>query len=257
MDFNRQVVLVTGAGQGIGQAIALAFAEEGSGVIVNDINPTTAAETAAQINDTGGRAIAIPADIAERHAVKAMLAQAQEQFGPVSTLVNNAGYADFMPFMEYAPERWQRLLDIDLTGVYHCTQAAVPYMAANGAGFVVNITSVHASQTLPNMAAYAAAKAGVVALTKSLAQELGPKNIRVNCLSPGTIETDGLDAYFNSLPEDKRESQRAYMRSWCSMGRFGRPRDIANVVLFLCSDKAAFVHGTEIVVDGGHLARLF
>jgi len=126
-----------------------------------------------------------------------------------------------------------------------------------GAGFVVNIASVHASQTLQNMSGYAAAKAGVVALTKNLAQELGPKNIRVNCLSPGTIETGALHAYFDSLPDNEREAQREYMLGWCSLGRFGRPRDIADIGLFLCSDKASFIHGTEIVVDGGHLARLF
>ena len=257
MDFSRQVVLVTGAGQGIGQAIATAFGEEGSAVVVNDINFDTAENTAAQINNAGGRALPIKADIAERRAVEGMLMGAKQHFGPVSTLVNNAGHVDFMPLMEYSPDSWSRLLDVDLTGVFHCTQAAVPQMEEVGAGYVVNITSVHASQTLKNMSAYAAAKAGVVALTKNLAQELGPKNIRVNCLSPGTIETKALQAYFKSLPANERETQREYMRSWCSVGRFGQPSDIANVVLFLCSDKACFIHGTEIVADGGHLARLF
>ncbi len=257
MDFGKQVVLVTGAGRGIGQAIAAAFGEEGSAVIVNDINLDTAEETAFQINNTGGRALAIQADIANRGEVDTMLAQAKQQFGPVSTLINNAGYVDFMPFMEYSADSWNRLLDIDLTGVFHCTQAAVPQMEEAGAGFVVNIASVHATQTLQNMSAYAAAKAGVVALTKNLAQELGPKNIRVNSLSPGTIDTELLQDYFNSLPSNERESQRTHMQSWCSMGRFGLPRDIANVALFLCSPQAAFIHGTEIVADGGHLARLF
>ena len=257
MDFSNQVVLVTGAGQGIGQAIATAFGEEGSAVIVNDMNLDTAEKTAAQINDTGGRALAIQADIADRRAVEGLLARAKQQFGPVSTLINNAGHVDFMPFMEYSPDSWRRLLDVDLTGIFHCIQATVPQMEEVGAGFVVNIASVHATQTLPNMSVYAAAKAGVVALTKSIAQELGPKNIRVNSLSPGTIETDALQGYFESLPANERKRQREYMLSWCSLGRFGRPRDIANIVLFLCNDKASFIHGTEIVADGGHLARLF
>lgn len=257
MELSKQVVLVTGAGRGIGQAIATAFSQAGSAVIINDINLDTAEKTAAQINNAGGRAVPIQADIADRDAVDDMLGQAKQKFGPVSTLINNAGYADFMPFMEYSPASWNRLLDIDLTGVFHCTQAAVPQMEEVGAGFVVNIASVHATQTLQNMSAYAAAKAGVVALTKNLAQELGPKNIRVNALSPGTIETELLQDFFDSLPPDERETRRDYMLSWCSLGRFGRPRDIANVALFLCSPQAAFVHGTEIVADGGHLARLF
>lgn len=257
MDFSKQVVLVTGAGQGIGQGIATAFAEEGSAVIVNDINLETAEKTAADINNSGGRALAIQADISDRNAVDNMLAIAKQHFGSVTTLINNAGYFDVMPFMEYPPDSWKRVLDVDLNGVFHCTQAAVSQMEEVGAGFIVNIASVHASQALKNMSVYAAAKAGIVALTKNLSQELGPKNIHVNCLSPGTIETDALTDFFNTLPDEEREEQRDYMLSWCSVGRFGQPRDIANVVLFLCSDKAAFIQGTEIVVDGGHLARLF
>lgn len=257
MDFRDQVVVVTGAGQGIGQGIAQAFAEEGCAVVVNDIDLVTAEETAVSINKAGGKAIAIQADIADRHAVENMLAQAKEQFGPVTTLVNNAGYPEFVPFMAYPEESWNRLLDVDLSGVFHCSQAAVPYMIEAGAGFIVNITSIHASQTLENMSVYAAAKAGVVALTKNMSLELGAKNIRVNCVSPGTIETGALKKFFDSMPDDEREAKRDYMLSWCSVGRFGQPRDIANVVMFLCSDKAAFVQGTEIVADGGHLARLF
>lgn len=257
MDFSEQVVLVTGAGRGIGRAIAAAFAAQGSAVVVNDIDLAAAQDTADQIATDNGRALAVAADITDRARVEAMLARSRETFGPLTTLVNNAGYADFMPFMDYQVDKWQQLFDVDLNGVFHCTQASVPQMEEAGAGFIVNIASIHASQTLKNMSAYAAAKAGVVALTKNLAFELGPKNIRVNALSPGTIETDLLVEFFNSLPAEEQASTRDYMLSWCPLGRFGRPADIANVALFLCSDKAAFVHGTEIVADGGHLARLF
>lgn len=257
MNFNKQVVLVTGAGQGIGQAIATAFGDAGSAVVVNDLNLETAKQTAELINNAGGRARAVQANITDRSAVEKMFAQAKTHFGPVTTLVNNAGYSDFLPFMEYPIDKWKRLFDVDLNGVFHCVQTAVSQMEEAGAGFIVNIASIHASQALQNMSAYAAAKAGVVALTKNLAQELGPKNIRVNCLSPGTIETDALVDYFKSLPDETREAQREHMLSWCSVGRFGKPSDIANVALFLCSEQAAFVHGTEIVADGGHLARLF
>jgi NAD(P)-dependent dehydrogenase (short-subunit alcohol dehydrogenase family) len=186
-----------------------------------------------------------------------MLARSKEQLGPLTTLINNAGYADFMPFLDYDIDQWKKLFDVDLNGVFHCTQASVPQMEESGAGFIVNIASIHASQTLANMSAYAAAKAGVVSLTKNLAYELGPRNIRVNALSPGTIETDLLIEFFDSLPPDERDSTRDYMLSWCPLGRFGQPSDIANIALFLCSDGAAFIHGSEIIADGGHLARLF
>lgn len=257
MEVAEQVVLVTGAGQGIGKAIATAFAQEGSAVVVNDINRESARQVATELRDAGGRAIAVEADISDRQAVEAMLEEAESQVGPVSTLINNAGYAEFFPFMEYPPASWEKLLEVDLVGVFHCIQAAVPYMEENGVGFVVNIASVHAARTLGSMSAYAAAKAGVAALTRNLALELGPRNIRVNAVSPGTIETGALRDYFASLPPEKRETQRKLMLEWQPLGRFGQPEDIANVVLFLCSPQAAFVHGTELVADGGLLSRLF
>ena len=257
MDFREQVVLVTGAGRGIGRAITLAFAAEGCAVIANDLDPGTAAQTAAAITDSGGRALPVPADIADPAAVRAMFEHARGHFGPVTTLINNAGFLSFTPFTEHSADLWQRTLAIDLGGVFHCTQAAVPHMQASGSGFVVNIASVHASRTLPNLAAYAAAKAGVVGLTRNLALELGQYNIRVNCVSPGAINTDALKAYFDSLPDDTRQAEWDHLLSWHPLGRIGQPEDIAHVVVFLCSDKAAFIHGTEIVVDGGNLARLF
>jgi NAD(P)-dependent dehydrogenase (short-subunit alcohol dehydrogenase family) len=186
-----------------------------------------------------------------------MFQQAEAHFGAVTTLINNAGIVSFKPIMEFTSQMWDSTMNIDLKGIFFCTQAAVPQMVSRGGGSIVSIASVHATRTLPNASAYAAAKAGIVALTHNLAFELGPKNIRINCVSPGAIETDALQAYFDSLPEDKREAERNYMMSWHPLGRFGQPRDIANVVVFLCSDKAAFMHGTEVVVDGGLLARLF
>lgn len=257
MQIQDQVVLVTGAGQGIGKVIARSFARSGSSVIANDIDGDAARQTAEEIAGEGGSALALEADISDRSAVSAMLAQAKRQFGAITTLINNAGYADFLPFMEYPAENWERLVSVDLVGPFHCIQAAVPYMEERGTGFIVNIASVHASRTLARMSAYAAAKAGVVALTRNLALELGPKNIRVNALSPGTIETGALKDYFASFAPEEREAQQKQMLDWQPLGRFGQPEDIANVAIFLCSPQAAFVHGAEIVVDGGLLARLF
>lgn len=256
MNFQDQVVLVTGAGQGIGQATALAFAAEGSRVIVNDVNGDTAAQTVDQIATAGGLAVAVQADISDERAVAALFEQARSRFGPVTTLINNAGYVPYKPFAEYSSDLWDKTINIDLKGVYLCTRAALPHMEARGGGYIVSIASVHASRTLPGTTAYAAAKAGVVGLTRTLALELGPQNIRVNCISPGAIETDALQAYFNSLPPEQREAERKNLLTWHPLGRFGQPRDIANVAVFLCSDRAEFIHGSEIVADGGLLARL-
>ncbi len=257
MNLDQQVVVVTGAAQGIGRAIALAFAAEGSKVIVNDVNGEGAQQTAAEIVSNGGQAVAIRADIAEPGAVRAMFERACDTFGHVTTLINNAGYQHFKPLLDHTPEAWNKVLSIDLSGAFHCAQAAIPHMVAAGGGFIVNIASVHAQRTLPTSPAYAAAKAGIVAFTHSLALEFGPKNIRVNCVSPGAIETDALRAYLDSLPPERRESELQYLLSWHPLGRLGRPQDIADVVVFLCSPKAQFIHGAEITADGGLTARLF
>jgi NAD(P)-dependent dehydrogenase (short-subunit alcohol dehydrogenase family) len=257
MHFSEQVVVVTGAGRGIGQAIASAFAAAGSAVIVNDIDGAAAAQAATAIRGAGHNALAIQADIADQGAVRAMFAQAEAHFGPVSTLINNAGYVFFDTFMAHTQEAWKRVLDVDLNGIFNCTQAAVPQMTKHGQGFIVSIASVHATRTLSTSSAYAAAKAAVVGLTRSLALELGPQNIRINCVSPGAIETDALRSYFDSMPPDKRERERQHMLDWQPLGRFGRPADIASLVMFLCGPGAEFIHGTEIIADGGTLARLF
>jgi NAD(P)-dependent dehydrogenase (short-subunit alcohol dehydrogenase family) len=257
MDFKEQVVVITGAGQGIGQATAYAFAQRGSRVVVNDLQRETAEATTRTINERGGQAIAVQADVADEAAVRTIFYQAQHHFGAVTTLINNAGYVPFLPLMDYTAAIWDKTMAVDLKGIFYCVQAAVPQMERRGGGRIVNIASVHASATLPGTSAYAAAKGGIVSLTRTLALELGPKHIRVNCISPGAIETDALKAYFDSLPPEESEARRQYLLGWHPLGRFGQPDDIAQVALFLCSDQAAFIHGSEIVADGGCLARLF
>jgi NAD(P)-dependent dehydrogenase (short-subunit alcohol dehydrogenase family) len=257
MKLEDQVVIVTGAGQGIGLGIAQAFARSGSAVVVNDVNAETAQQAAHNINAAGGRAIAAPADISNRAQIAAMCQAAQAAFGKITTLINNAGWFVFTPFMEQTPEAWQRTLDIDLSGIFHCTQLVVPYLLQAGGGSIVNITSVHASATIPGTAAYAAAKAGIVGMTRTLALELGQHNIRVNCVSPGAINTAALEKYFDSLPPEQREQEQAHMLGFQALPFFGTAEDVAELVLFVCSGRARYVTGTELVIDGGVLARLF
>jgi NAD(P)-dependent dehydrogenase (short-subunit alcohol dehydrogenase family) len=254
---EEQVIIVTGAGQGIGLGIAQAFARAGSAVVVNDLNADTAQAAAQGIIAEGGRAIATPADISQREQVLAMCDAAVAAFGRLTTLVNNAGWFAFTPFLEQTPEAWQRTLDIDLSGIFHCTQAAVPHMMAAGGGSVVNITSVHATATIPGTVAYAAAKTGVVGMTRTLALELGKHNIRINCVSPGAISTDALKKYFDSLPPEQREKERSHMLNFQALPFFGTAEDVAELVLFVCSERARYITGTELVIDGGVLARLF
>lgn len=257
MLLSEQVVVVTGAGQGIGYAIAHDFALAGSRVVVTDINSVTVASATDAIRAAGGQAAGIVADVSDAASVGAMLAQAKQTYGRITTLVNNAGVVIFKPFADTTAADWQKTLDVDLSGVFICTQAVLPYLRESGGGVVVNITSVHATATIPGTVAYAAAKTGVVGMTRNLALELGKDNIRVNCVSPGAIETDALKNYFDSMPDDQRERERSHMLGFQALPFFGTGHDVADAVLFLCSERARYIAGTELVVDGGVLARLF
>ncbi len=257
MEFSEQIVVVTGAGQGIGFAIARAFALAGSRVVINDINGDTCAAAASAITREGGTAVGIRADVSSPEEVAAMLTQVQQTWGYVTTLVNNAGVVTFKPLQETSMQTWQRTIDVDLTGVFVCTQACAAHMRAAGQGAIVNISSVHATATIPHTAAYAAAKTGVIGMTRTLALELGRDNIRINSVSPGAIETDALRTYFEQMPPDTREKERAHMLNFQALPFFGSGDDVADAVMFLCGPRARYITGTELVVDGGVLARLF
>jgi NAD(P)-dependent dehydrogenase (short-subunit alcohol dehydrogenase family) len=256
METTKDVVLVTGAGRGIGRGIAQAFAAEGCAVIVNDVDAETARTTARDIEQAGGRARALPADLRDVAAVRALFDQARQTYGDVTVLINNAAFIPFVPVERYTVDMWNQTVETNLSAIFHCVRAVTEHMVSAGHGSVINIASVHAQRTLPNTSAYAATKAAVVGLTRSLALELGPKNIRVNCISPGAIDTEGLQAYFASLSPEDRDNERRRMLGWQPLGRFGNPDDIAQLAIFLCSRKAEFIHGADIVIDGGLLARL-
>jgi 2-hydroxycyclohexanecarboxyl-CoA dehydrogenase len=235
-----KIAIVTGAGQGIGQAIARKLAAEGATVVVTDLDEASAIQTAGAL--TG--AVAIHADVSDRQAVQAMADRVAQQFGRVDVLVNNAGWDKASPFVDSDPADWDRAIAINLYGVLHTCKAVLPLMAARGGGAVVNLGSDAGRVGSSGEAVYSAAKGGVIAFTKSLAREMARHQVRVNCVCPGPTDT----ALFASFAGPKL---REALTKAIPFRRLGQPADVANVVAFLASDEASFVTGQTVSVSGG------
>ncbi|GAA0596894.1 SDR family oxidoreductase [Craurococcus roseus] len=244
--------LVTGAGSGIGRATALAFAREGAWVAAADLKLEAAQETARMVEAAGGQAVAIEVDVTDDAAVAAMVQAAVKAFGGLDCAFNNAGIAPYQvnaagqKIADVAPEAWQQLLDVNLTGVWRCLRHEVAQMRTQGGGAIVNTASVAGLVGLPSSSAYVASKHGVVGLTRTAAADHAEENIRVNAVCPGYIETP--------MTEDtmRRKGERILAR--VPMARMGRPEEIAEAVVWLCSDRASFVTGAAWTVDGGYSA---
>ena len=240
----RRSALITGASRGIGRAIAAALAREGWPVCVNYLKRRDAAEDLVRaLRAQGLAAMAFRADVADRAAVDAMVRAAAAELGPVELLVNNAGISHQGLFQDLDGETWDRLLAVNLTGPRNAVQAVLPHMLSEKRGCVVNISSMWGLRGASCEAAYAATKAGVIGLTRSLALELAPSGIRVNCVAPGCVETDMVRV----LGEDTRRM----LAEETPLGRLGRPEDVAEAVAFLASEKAAFITGQVLAADGG------
>jgi 2-hydroxycyclohexanecarboxyl-CoA dehydrogenase len=235
-----KIAIVTGAGQGIGQAIARKLAAEGATVAVTDLDEASAIQTA----DALPGAVAIRADVSDRQAVQAMADRVVQQFGRVDILVNNAGWDKASPFVDSDPADWDRAIAINLYGVLHTCKAVLPLMAARGGGAVVNLGSDAGRVGSSGEAVYSAAKGGVIAFTKSLAREMARHQVRVNCVCPGPTDT----ALFASFAGPKL---REALTKAIPFRRLGQPADVANVVAFLASDEASFVTGQTVSVSGG------
>lgn len=249
MKLAGKVAIVTGSGQGIGEAIAIKFASEGAAVVVNDIDIAKANQVTGKIKSQGGEAIAFKADVAVRREVHNLIENAIENFKAIHVLVNNAGITRHAPLLEITEEEWDITLSVDLKGVFLCTQAVLPYMIKKEYGKIVNISSVAGiGHGRPGMAAYAAAKAGVVQLTKITAREVGKYGINVNCICPGNIVTPMIYAR-----RSKKEAERLMedRKKLTVLGRIGTTEEMANAVLFLASDDSSFIAGQVLSVNGG------
>lgn len=244
MSLIGKTALVTGASRGIGRAVALALAEAGADVAVNYVGrEQSAEETAAAIRALGRRAVAIRADVSDAAQVEWMIQRVVEEFGRLDVLVNNAGITRDNLLIRMKEDEFNAVIDTNLKGVFHCTKAAARVMLRQRGGRIVNISSVVGVTGNVGQANYAAAKAGVIGLTKACARELAGKGITVNCVAPGFIETD--------MTEKLSDEQKARLLSQIPLGRFGAAEDVARVVRFLASDEASYMTGQTIHVDGG------
>ena len=242
----KQVALVTGSSRGIGRAIAAQLAREGYAVCVNYLEQREAAEKLVeQLRAEGGQAIAVQADVADRAAVEAMVRITEETFGPVTLLVNNAGISRQGLFQDVDDALWDRYFAVNVTGARNAIRAVLPHMLHEKTGCIVNITSIWGLRGASCEVTYAATKAALVGLTRSLALELAPSGIRVNAVAPGCIETDMVRA----LGQETREM----LVEQTPLGRLGTPEDIAHAVSFLASEKAAFFTGQILTADGGFI----
>jgi NAD(P)-dependent dehydrogenase (short-subunit alcohol dehydrogenase family) len=250
-DMAGRVALVTGAASGIGRASAHLFAVRGASVMIADLDPAAAAGTASDIADnTDSRVESCEVDVADPDQVAAMLAATVDAFGRLDAAVNNAGTpGTYKPFAEQRLDDWQRTVDINLTGTFVCLQAELGVMTAAGAGAIVNVASAAGLMGFANLPAYVASKHGVVGLTKSVALEFARSGIRVNAVCPGNVHTPMLEGFTGG---DQKALQG--MGRVTPIGRLAQPSEIAEAIVWLCSDAASFVTGHAMAVDGGVLA---
>ena len=242
----EKIALVTGASRGIGRAIATELSNRGWSVAIGyRVRRDKAQELARQLTAQGRRAMICQADVSQREQVEAMVRQVEQTLGPVSLLVNNAGIAGQCLFQDLTDARWHEFFSVNVDGAFYASRAVLPHMLHEHEGCIINVSSIWGQRGASCEVAYSATKAALIGLTRSLAAELAPTHIRVNCVAPGVIRTDMLDALpAEVLPQLAQETP---------MGRLGTPEDIAHAVAFLASDKADFITGQVLTCDGGFI----
>jgi 3-oxoacyl-[acyl-carrier protein] reductase len=261
MRLKDKVAVVTGGASGLGKAIGHRFASEGAKIIILDVNEPAMATAVSEIEAAGGKARGFKVDITVQHEVHQFADDLVGHEGRIDILVNNAGITRYRPFGSIGSEDWDAVLGLDLKAVFYCSQAVAPYMARQEYGKIVNISSSLGTGTTPHIgnltpgasAPYATAKAAVIQLTKTLARELGPRSVNVNCVAPGFFLTPLTGA--TRTPEEVEEHIRVRTAS-AVLNRPGKVEELANVVLFLASDESSFVTGQTIYVDGGRTDRM-
>ena len=244
MTENAKVAIVTGAGSGIGAAVTQRLARDGFHVAVADLRPEAAEATVARITQDGGTAHAVQVDVSSEPSVRAMVQSVLAGTGRIDALVNNAGIAgQSAPSWELPDGEWEKVLGIDLSGVYYGCRAVLPHMLERGAGRIVNVASIAGKEGNPNAVPYSAAKAGVIGLTKAIAKEVATKGVLVNCVTPAVIETPILSQV--------SDAHIQYMISRIPMGRTGKPDEVAALISWLCSEECTFSTGAVFDISGG------
>jgi 3-oxoacyl-[acyl-carrier protein] reductase len=243
MRLKDRIAIITGAANGIGLAAAQKFAREGAVAVICDLDPAQVSAAVAAVEAEGGQAEGHLVNVADRGTVDMMVTAVMARFGRVDVLANNAGITRDARLVKMTEAQFDAVIDVNLKGVFHCTQAVADIMSAQGAGSIVNTASISGTHGNFGQTNYAAAKAGVIGMTKTWARELGPRNLRVNAVVPGSVQTAILD----TVPEHVLDG----IRNACWMRRLGRPEEVANVMAFLASDEASYVNGTALEVSGG------
>lgn len=250
MRLEGKTTVITGSGSGIGKSSALLFAKEGAEVVVVDRDVDKGKETVEEIQSAGGRAVFIKADVTDPDSVKSMVDEVITGFGRIDVLFNNAGISGIGMLHEIEPEDWDRIMSVNVKGVYLPSKYAVPHMMKAENGSIINMSSCIAEIGLARRASYAATKGAVLALTKSMQVDYASYNIRVNAILPGTIFTPFVENYLRTAYDDP-EAAIASLKTRQLSGDLGRPEDVANAALFLASDESKFMMGSPLYIDGG------
>ena len=248
-DIANKVAIITGGGIGIGRAITLEFSRAGADVTISSRNLGNLEKVAKEVDSLGKRCLAVATDVRIPEQVDNMVRRTVDEFGRIDILVNNAGVSFLCPVEELTPNGWDAVVDINLKGTFLCSKAVGKVMIQQKGGKIINIASMAGVYGAPTMAHYAAAKAGVINFTKSLAAEWGKHNIFVNCIAPGLIETEGVKTQMKLEPEKVKET----LERTVAVARYGQPEEIAYTVIFLASEASSFITGETVEVEGGYI----
>ncbi len=249
MRFKGKSAIITGGGSGIGRAVSIAFAKEGADIGIVDMDLEGIQNTAQDVSNIGRKAVVFEVDVTNQSAVEGMVKRAINELGQIDILVNSAGIREIVPFLDLPLEEWKRVIEVNLTGTFLCSQTVARHMVKSKInGNIITIASVAGLMGVPLRAAYCSSKHAVVGLTKEMALELAPKNIRVNAVAPAVVETK-LSAARLATSEFSEKVKKSF-----PLGRWGQPYEIANLILFIASKEAEFITGAVYLIDGGYMA---